>query len=109
MRLYPGFWNGISGFLDRKDQTVIEKAKEELKEEAGIEESHILSIKEGKIFEVEDQKIDKLWILHPVLVVVNTDKIVLDWEAEDYTWVAPAEAESFHLLPSFDRVLGTFF
>jgi len=40
LHFYPGYWNGISGFLD--DQKNIEqKVKEELREELGITSRHI--------------------------------------------------------------------
>ena len=42
MNFYPGYWNGISGFLDDM-QDVEQKVKQEIKEEAGIEEQDILS------------------------------------------------------------------
>lgn len=34
MRLYPNFWNGISGFLDDR-RSIEEKVKDELREELG--------------------------------------------------------------------------
>ena len=34
LNFYPGYWNGISGFLDDK-RSLEEKARDELKEEAG--------------------------------------------------------------------------
>ena len=35
LRLYPNYWNGISGFLD-DDRSVLEKVKDEIREETGI-------------------------------------------------------------------------
>ena len=35
MRLYPGLWNGVSGFLDDK-QSIEEKAKDEMLGELSI-------------------------------------------------------------------------
>lgn len=34
LNLYPGYWNGISGFLDDKNN-LSDKVKEELREEVG--------------------------------------------------------------------------
>lgn len=108
MKFYPGYWNGISGFLD-DDRSVWEKAKEEVREEAGIEEENILGIREGKVFEQDEPEYDKTWIVHPVLVEVGTDKIKLDWEAQDYQWVVPDDAKKFNLLPGFEQVLEVLF
>ncbi|MCP6720405.1 MAG: NUDIX domain-containing protein [Patescibacteria group bacterium] len=108
MKFYPGYWNGISGFLD-DDQSIGQKAKNEIKEETGIGEENIVSIKEGKVFEQDEPKYNKTWIVHPVLVEVNTDKVELDWEAESYKWTRIEEAKNFKLLPSFDRVLEALY
>lgn len=109
MRIHPGVWNGISGFLDEEAKTVSQKVEEELREEAGIEPNNILSIKEGVVFEQEDPENNKTWIVHPVLVEVATDQIHLDWEAAEYAWVKPEEISRYNLLPGFDKVMKTFF
>lgn len=109
MQIYPGFWNGVGGYLDDK-KTVSEKAKEELREETGIGAKDIVSIRAGTIFEVDDPKYKKTWIFHPVLVKVKRDKIRLDWEADEYRWVTPKEAQRMpKLIPTFRKVLDAFF
>lgn len=108
MRFYPGYWNGISGFLDDK-QSFKEKVCDELREELGMKKSNILSIEMGNIFHQEAPKYKKTWIVHPVLVEVNTDKIILDWEARAFQWLLPREVMELDLLPGFDQVLGSFF
>ncbi|MFZ1627048.1 MAG: NUDIX domain-containing protein [Candidatus Moraniibacteriota bacterium] len=50
LRLYPGDWNGISGFLDDQ-KSLEEKVREELREELGLTRNHILSIQPGQIFD----------------------------------------------------------
>src|SRR3989344_7265314 len=52
MRLYPGLWNGIAGFLD-DDKSVEEKAAEEIREETGLSKENIVKITRGNIFEVD--------------------------------------------------------
>ena len=75
----------------------------EIKEELGIDK--IKRIKLGEIFDQEEPKYKKTWIVHPVLVEVDTDNIKLDWEAQSYKWVTLKEAMKFKLLPGFDIVL----
>lgn len=101
---YPNYWNGISGFLD-DGKSWREKALEELHEEAGFESKDIISMKLGGIFDQEEPKYKKTWIVHPVLVKVRTDKLTLDWEAQSYAWVRRADIGQFRLLPGFDIVL----
>ena len=104
LNLYPGYWNGISGFLD-DHCSLEEKVKDELQEELGMGEKHIKSICLGEIFDQEALEYKKTWVVHPVLVEVDTDKIMLDWETKNYQWIPPDEAEKLKLLPGFDRVL----
>lgn len=108
MRLYPGYWTGVSGFLDDK-KSLKEKVEEELREELGIQKKNILSIKLGGIFDQEAKKYKKTWIVHAVKAEVSTDQITLDWEAENYQWLKPSEAMSQRLLPGFEEVLRALF
>lgn len=103
LRLYPGYWNGISGFLDDQ-QSLEQKVKNELKEEAGIQPKDITKIKQREIFNQEEPKYKKTWIVHPVLVEVRTDKIKLDWEAEGYKWITADKVKSFKLLPEMSLI-----
>lgn len=104
LRLYPGYWNGISRFLDDQ-KSLREKVFEELREELGIKKSEIISIHPGQVFDQDEPKYQKTWIVHPVLVRVKTDHVSLDWEAQKYKWVTLREAEKLKLLPGFNIVL----
>lgn len=108
MHLYPGYWTGISGFLD-DSKNLNEKVFKEIKEETGLTKKNILSIKLGSIFDQDEKKYKKTWIVHPVLVNVNTNKIELDWEAQNYKWIKLEEAKKLKLLPGFDLVLKALF
>lgn len=108
MRFYPGYWNGISGFLDDK-LNIVQKVKQEMKEEVGIKEKNIISIIQGKIFKQKEPKYNKTWIVYPVLVEVRTNEIKLDWEAQNHQWIKIDEAKKFNLLPGFDKVLENVF
>lgn len=105
---YPGYWNGISGFLDDK-KSVEEKVREELREELGISGKDIKKIKKGEIFHIKAPKYDKTWIVHPVLVEIKTDKVRLDWEAESLRWIEPKKAQNLKLVSDFKNVLKKLF
>jgi isopentenyldiphosphate isomerase len=104
LNFYPGYWNGISGFLDDQ-RSLEEKVQDELREELGIVKSKIKKIQLGEIMNQDAPKYKKTWIVHPVLVYLTTDKIKLDWEAEDYKWATMAEMKKLKLLPGFKAVL----
>lgn len=104
LKFHPGCWSGISGFLDDK-KSLKQKVTEEIKEELGIPKNKIENIRLGEIFDQEDQKAHKTWIVHPILVDVNTDRVRLDWEARKYVWTSPHKARELKLLPGFSSVL----
>ncbi|MBI5153158.1 MAG: NUDIX domain-containing protein [Parcubacteria group bacterium] len=104
LHFYPGYWNGISGFLDDK-KSLEEKVRVELQEETGIKKKDILSIRLGEIFHTNAPKYKKTWIVHPVLVDVKTDKVRLDWEGQDHKWIDPKELTTLKILSDFNNVL----
>ncbi|HNW55785.1 MAG TPA: NUDIX domain-containing protein [bacterium] len=104
INFYPGYWNGVSGFLDDQ-QSLAQKVSSELEEELGLAKSQIKKIQLGEIFDREEPKYKKTWIIHPVLVEVKTDKVRLDWEARNYKWLTIQEVKKLKLLPGFDEVL----
>jgi isopentenyldiphosphate isomerase len=104
LNFYPGYWNGISGFLDDQ-RSLRQKVYDELREELGISKVKIKKIQIGEIFDQEEPKYKKTWIVHPVFVEVKTDKVKLDWEAKNYKWITLKEIKKLKLLPGFDEVL----
>lgn len=104
LNFYPGYWNGISGFLDDK-RSFEQKVKDELQEELGMPGKMVKKIRLCEIFHQEAPKYNKTWIVHPVLVEVIIDKVKLDWEAINYKWIKFGEAKKLKLLPGFDQVL----
>lgn len=104
LSFYPGYWNGISGFLD-DHRSLRQKVEDEIREELGLPQSKIKKITVGPIFDHEAPKYKKTWVVHPVLVEVATDEITLDWEAKAYRWTTFREAQKMKLLPGFDEVL----
>ncbi|MCR4328540.1 MAG: NUDIX domain-containing protein [Patescibacteria group bacterium] len=106
---YPGIWNGIGGFLD-DEKSPAEKAKEEIEEELNISPDKILKINIGEIFEMTDARYEKTWIIHPVHAVVATDKVRLDWEAEEYRWILPEDISKYdNAMSGLSGILDQFF
>jgi ADP-ribose pyrophosphatase YjhB (NUDIX family) len=104
MDFYPGLWSGVAGFLD-DEKSLEEKAREELREELGMGEEDIEKMEFGEVFDQDEPKYKKTWVIHPVLVKVKKKEIKLDWEAEDCKWINPKGVEKFDLSPGFDKVL----
>ena len=108
MNVYPNAWNGVAGYLD-DHQSLKEKAWEEVREECGLRPKDIISIRLGQIFDHEAPRYKKTWVIHPVLVKVKTDKIKIDWEAQNYRWVKLNEIKKFKIIPSFGLVVKSLF
>ncbi len=104
LHFYPGYWNGVSGFLDDK-KSLKQKVEEEIREELGISRTHIRKISFGAIFHQDAPKYKKTWIVHPVLVEVDIDKIQLDREGVEYQWGTFLEIQKLRLLPGLSRVI----
>jgi len=105
LNFYPGYYNGISGFLD-DNKSLKEKIKKEISEELNLKASDIKSIKLGNIFHQKAPKYNKTWIVHPVLVRVKTNKLELDWEAQGFKWINIDEVNKYKLLPGFMGVIS---
>jgi 8-oxo-dGTP pyrophosphatase MutT (NUDIX family) len=82
-----------------------EKVVEEFREELGIKEREIISVRLGEVFDQNEPRYQKTWIVHPILVRVASDRVVLDWEAQKYAWVTMREAGKLKLLPGCRTVL----
>jgi NADH pyrophosphatase NudC (nudix superfamily) len=107
IRLYPNYWNGISGFLD-DSRSIEEKVTEELGEELGIQADDILLIQRGTVLLQEASDYNKTWLVVPVLARVKTADFKLDWEAARAKWYEPAEVVKLDLLPGFLGVFDQF-
>ncbi|MFA5023542.1 MAG: NUDIX domain-containing protein [Patescibacteria group bacterium] len=104
LKYSPGYWSGISGFLDDY-RSLLEKVTLEIKEELGLSRKQIKRIRLGGIFDQEDKQYKKIWIVHFLLVEVKTDKVKIDWEAQEYKWLTLSEAKKLRLLPGFRQIL----
>lgn len=105
VRAYQGKWNSVAGYLDEL-KPIRQKVLEEIKEEIGVKEDNISSIRVGKSYEFNDTEIGKTWIIHPILVELkDRPEIQLDWEHTEYKWIKPEELKNFDIVPSLDKSL----
>ncbi len=104
---YKEKWNSIGGFLDEV-KPVGEKVLEETKEETGIDNENIIKIKIEKIIKYEDVKINRIWLIVPVLVELKEKpEIELDWEHDEYKWIRPEEIRKYDTIPDLDKILNS--
>ena len=106
VRTYREKWNTIAGYLDEV-KPLKEKVLEELREEIGVIEKNILNIKYGGSYKLKDKKINKIWIVHPVLVELkDKPEIVLDWEHTEYKWIKPKDLNKYDTVASLGETLN---
>ena len=105
VRAYQGKWNSVAGYLDEL-KPIRQKTLEEIKEETGIKEDNILSIRIEESYKFKDTEIGKTWIIHPVIAELkNRPEIQLDWEHTEYKWIKSEELKNFDIVPSLDKSL----
>ena len=102
-------WAGISGIIEDNEKP-IKRAKIEILEEVGIEESDITLMKEGnKILIESPQYVNHQWEVYPFLFSCSNKEIKLNWENSDSRWISINELNNFTTVPSLDRVLARLF
>ena len=102
-------WAGISGIIEDNEKP-IKRAKIEILEEVGIEESDIDLMKEGnKILIESPQYVNHQWEVYPFLFSCSNKEIKLNWENSDSRWIRINELDNFTTVPSLDRVLARLF
>jgi len=108
LRLYPGQWDWVCGFLD-DDQSIEEKAYEELREELGLRPEDVESLTRGQVRIDEAPEYGKTWLIVPLLAKVKTDTFTLDWEASRGRWFSPEELKTLDLVPNSLPTAAQFF
>ena len=98
----------MCGFLD-DNQSIEDKAREELREELGITDNDIVSLKRGQVVIDEAPDYKKTWLIVPVLAEVNTDKFTLDWEAQQGEWFTPEGLRKLDFVPNSMTIAKQFF
>ena len=98
-------WAGISGIIEG-DEEPFSRAKIEIFEEVGINESKIALIKKGDKLVIESpQYTNHQWEVYPFLFSCDSREIKLNWENSDSKWISIGELDNFRTVPSLDKVL----
>ena len=101
-----GLWAGISGIIE-KNETPLERAKIEIFEEVGIEESSINLLKSADLIRIESpQYKNHEWEIFPFLFETTNTEIKLNWENSDFKWINPDELSNYETVPSLKKVLA---
>ncbi len=99
-RTSPNKWQTPSGFINEgesAEEAVLREVKEETALDGTIKKS-------GAVFEVIDEW--ARWIIIPFLIIVKSDKVVIDTrEHSEFIWVKVNEVSSFECVKGIDEDL----
>jgi translation initiation factor 2B subunit (eIF-2B alpha/beta/delta family) len=104
---YSGEWGGVAGHAEGDPDAL---AREEIEEETGLLSSCTF-VRAGDPFDVDDDSLDKRWVVHPYLFDCASRDVTTDWETTETAWVPPTEIPRRETVPdlwtSYDHVAPT--
>ena len=98
---------GISGIIEKGDETPLSRAKIEIFEEVGIKEEELKllkSIQQQRI--VSPQYKNHEWSIFPFLFSTKNMEIKLNWENSEFKWIKPTEIVNYKTVPDLDKILS---
>lgn len=95
-------WAGVSGSL-LPDETAADAAVRELREETGMDKGTKPQMIQTEPVYARDGGI--IWKVYPFLIDVDSDKVKIDWEHDEYKWILPAELENYQTVPRLGEVV----
>ena len=98
---YPNKWSFCSGYVkefEAAEDTVLREIKEEIGAKAKI-------VKKGRLFQKDDKKNGKSWVIIPFLCKVKSQNVNLDNENVDFRWIDYKDIKKFPTVPGLEKDL----
>ncbi|MAG91353.1 hypothetical protein CMO83_01625 [Candidatus Woesearchaeota archaeon] len=100
-RNYPNRWSFCSGFV-KEFESAEENVLREIKEETGLKGK---IIKKGTLFENNDKRLGRNWIVLPFLCSVDSRNVKLCHENTDYKWIDYKDIKNYKTVPGLQKDL----
>ena len=98
---YPNKWSFCSGFV-KEFESAEDTVLREIKEETGL---NAKIIKKGKLLEVKDNKKGKIWVIAVFLCSVNSKKVKICHENQEFRWIAYKDIKKYDCVPGLQKDL----
>ena len=99
-------WAGVSGIIEKSDATPLDRAKTEIFEEVGINETEIELLKSVEQIKIKSaQYRNHEWNIFPFLFNTKNLEIKLNWENSDFNWIKPNEIKNYETVPELEKIL----
>ena len=99
-------WAGVSGIIEKRDKTPLDRAKTEIREETGINEDEIELLKSVEQIKIESTQYNNHeWNIFAFLFKTKNPKVKLNWENSDYSWIKPNELKNYETVPELEKIL----
>lgn len=103
VRTYRGKWSGVSGYIEG---TILDQAYTEIKEEIGLQSDSVILVKRANPINIVDENLETKWIVYPVLFkATKPEKIRIDWENTEISWLKPEDISNYNTVPGLARVI----
>ena len=99
-------WAGVSGIIEKNDTTPLARAKIEILEETGINETQIELLKATQQIKISStQYKNHEWNIFPFLFTTKNLEIKLNWENSEFKWIEPNEIKNYETVPELEKIL----
>ena len=101
---FQHYWSGVSGFVEQGEEP-LETSQREVEEETGISRAslELLARAPPRLTEKPDQVFE----VHSFLYLCTTDQVRLDWENDEFAWVAPEALRDYRTVPWLPEMVST--
>ena len=99
-------WAGVSGIIEKNDTTPLARAKIEILEETGINETQIELLKVTQQIKISStQYKNHEWNIFPFLFTTKNLEIKLNWENSEFKWIEPNKIKNYETVPELEKIL----
>ncbi|MEC9253360.1 MAG: NUDIX domain-containing protein [Candidatus Thermoplasmatota archaeon] len=101
---FQHYWSGVSGFVEQGEEP-LETSQREVEEETGISRAslELLTRAPPRLTEKPDQVFE----VYSFLYLCTTDQVRLDWENDEFAWVAPEALRDYRTVPWLPEMVST--